>query len=95
VPQREGNRLRLEGAVTIQTVAQLLAEAAQQVRDGAEVVDFAAVSEVDSAALALALALARESRAAGRSIQFANLPPALANLASLYAVADFIPIAGR
>jgi phospholipid transport system transporter-binding protein len=95
VPQREGNRLRLEGAVTIQTVAQLLAEAAQQVRDGAEVVDFAAVSEVDSAALAFALALARESRAAGRSIQFANLPPALANLASLYAVADFIPIAGR
>ncbi len=81
--------------MTIETVAQLLAEAAQQVRDGAEVVDFAAVSEVDSAAVALALALAREARTAGRSIQFANLPAAAANLASLYAVADFIPIAGR
>jgi ABC-type transporter Mla MlaB component len=58
------------------------------------VIDFGRVG-VDSAAVALALALVREARALGRSIEFANLPPALANLASLYAVADFIPVAGR
>jgi len=93
--RREGNRLSLDGAVTIETTARVLADAAAQVRNGVEVIDFAAVSEVDSAAVALALALVREARGLGRPIEFANLPPSLANLASLYAVADFIPVAGR
>lgn len=95
MPQRDGNQLRLDGAVTIQTAAAVLDEAARAVRAGVEVVDFGAVSEVDSAALALALALLREARGAGRTITFANVPPALANLARLYSVADFIPVAGR
>jgi len=95
VSRREGNRLHLDGEVTIQTTARVLSDAAAQVRDGVAVIDFSAVSEVDSAAVALALALVREARGLGRSIEFANLPPALANLASLYAVADFIPVAGR
>jgi phospholipid transport system transporter-binding protein len=95
VSRREDNRLHLDGEVTIQTTARILSDAAAQVRDGVEVIDFSAVSEVDSAAVALALALVREARQLGRSIEFANLPPALANLASLYAVADFIPVAGR
>lgn len=93
--RREGNRLHLEGAVTTETTARVLSDAAEQVRAGVEVIDFGAVSEVDSAAVALALALVREARRLGRSIEFANLPPALAKLASLYAVADFIPVAGR
>ena len=95
VSRREGNRLHLDSEVTIQTTARVLSDAAAQVRDGVEVIDFSAVSEVDSAAVALALALVREARQVGRSIEFANLPPALANLASLYAVAEFIPNAGR
>jgi phospholipid transport system transporter-binding protein len=93
--RREGNRLHLDGAVTTETTAQVLADATEQVRAGVQVIDFGAVAEVDSAAVALALALVREARRLGRSIEFANLPPALANLASLYAVADFIPVAGR
>jgi phospholipid transport system transporter-binding protein len=87
--------LTLDGAVNMQTVAGMLAEVAGQVRDGVEVVDFGAVSEVDSSAVALAMALLREARAAGRTIEFANLPPAMLNLAALYAVADFLPVAGR
>lgn len=93
--QRDGKHLRLDGAVTIETAAAVLDEAARAVRDGIEVVDFGAVSEVDSAAVAVALALVRVARGAGRTIAFANLPPALANLARLYSVADFIPVAGR
>jgi phospholipid transport system transporter-binding protein len=95
VARREANRLNLDGAVTIQTAAGILAEAVGEVRAGVEVVDFGAVSEVDSSAVALAMALLREARAAGRTIEFANLPPAMVNLATLYAVADFIPVAAR
>jgi phospholipid transport system transporter-binding protein len=95
VTRREGNILRLDGAVTIQTAAGVLAEAVGQIRDGVDVIDFGAVSEVDSSAVALAMALLREAQGAGRTIEFANLPPAMLNLATLYAVADFMPVAPR
>jgi phospholipid transport system transporter-binding protein len=91
VARREGNRLLLEGAVTVATVPSLLDAGAAQLRDGVEVVDFAAVTEVDSAALALALAWLRAAQASGRTLRFANLPPAMANLARLYAVDELLP----
>jgi phospholipid transport system transporter-binding protein len=91
VARREGNRLVLEGAVTAGTVPALLDEGGATLRDGVEVVDFGAVTEVDSAALALALAWLRAARAAGRALRFANLPPAMENLARLYAVAALLP----
>jgi phospholipid transport system transporter-binding protein len=91
--RRDGNRLVLEGAVTVETVPALLEEGRAQLRDGVDVVDFGAVTAVDSAAVALAVAWLREARAAGRGLAFANPPPALRNLARLYAVDDLIPFA--
>jgi phospholipid transport system transporter-binding protein len=93
VTRREGDRLLLEGAVTVGTVPSLLDAGSAQLRDGVEVIDFAAVTEVDSAALALALAWLRGARAAGRTIRFANLPPAMEKLARLYAVDELLPLA--
>ncbi len=89
--RREGNRLLLEGAVTVATVPSRLGAGAAQLGDGVEVVDFAAVTEVDSAALALALAWLRATRAAGRTVRFANLPRAMENLARLYALDELLP----
>lgn len=91
--RREGNRLLLDGAVTVATVPSLLDAGATELRDGVEVVDFAAVTEVDSAALALALAWLRTARTSGRAIRFVNLPRAMANLARLYAVDELLPLA--
>jgi phospholipid transport system transporter-binding protein len=95
VTHREGDRLLLDGAVNVGTVAGLLPTGAEHVRNGASVVDFAAVTAVDSAAVALALALVRAARAAGRDVAFANLPAALHELAELYGVSGFIPLAPR
>ncbi len=89
--RREGNRLLLDGELTVDTVARVLADTSPQDRAAAEVVDLAGVTEVDSAAIALAIAWLREARAGGRTIRFENLPPAMAKLARLYAVADLIP----
>ncbi len=89
--RREGNRLLLDGAVSAETVPSLLGEGAAQLANGVEIVDFAAVTQVDSAALALALEWLREARAAGRTIRFANLPRAMENLARLYAVDELLP----
>jgi phospholipid transport system transporter-binding protein len=91
VSRREGNRLLLDGELTVDTVARVLDDTSPQDRAAAEVVDFADVTEVDSAAIALAIAWLREARADGRTIRFENLPPAMAKLARLYAVADLIP----
>jgi phospholipid transport system transporter-binding protein len=91
VSRREGNRLLLDGELTVDTVARVLADTSPQDRAAAEVVDLAGVTEVDSAAIALAIAWLREARVGGRTIRFDNLPPAMAKLARLYAVADLIP----
>jgi phospholipid transport system transporter-binding protein len=89
--RRDGNRLILDGAATAGTVAALLDAGAASLRDGVEVIDFGAVTEVDSAAVALALAWLRTARAAGRTLHFDNLPPAMLNLARLYRVDELIP----
>ncbi len=95
MPRREGDRLLLDGAVTVDTVAGVLAATGRDDLARATVVDFRGVTEVDSAAIALAVAWLREARAAGRAIRFENLPPAMTKLARLYAVTDLIPSAGR
>jgi len=95
VARREGNRLLLDGAVNVDTVPALLLEGATQLRDGAEIVDFAAVTKVDSTAVALAMTWLREARAAGRRIAFVNLPPAMVNLGRLYGVDGLLPTAER
>ena len=89
---RKGNRLVLEGPAMAETVPTLLREGAAQRRDGVEAVDLAAVTDVDSAALALAFAWLRAARAAGRTIRFAHLPPAMEKLARLYEVDGFLPL---
>jgi phospholipid transport system transporter-binding protein len=91
VARRERDRLLLEGEVTVDTVARILAETGREDRDAAAVVDFGGVTEVDSAGVALALAWLREAGAAGRTLRFENLPPAMAKLLRLYALADLIP----
>lgn len=86
----EGNRLILEGAVNAQTVPALLAAGGDYLGRGLTVVDFAAVGEVDSSAIALALEWLRDARAASLPLEFANLPPSMSNLARLYGVTDFL-----
>jgi phospholipid transport system transporter-binding protein len=88
--QREGELLRLDGAVTMSTVPALLVEARAACRDGARCIDFAAVSEADSAAIALALELKREAVARQASLAFQNLPPGLHKLIALYGVAEHL-----
>lgn len=88
--RREGDRLLLDGPLGIETVPAVLREASAACRDGVRVVDLSGVSEVDSAALALAVQLLSEARAAGREVGFANLPQAMQKLAHLYAVSELI-----
>jgi phospholipid transport system transporter-binding protein len=88
--RRDGDRLLIDGPLGIENARAVLRDAAAACNDGVRVVDLAGVSEVDSAAVALALELEREAVAAGRELAFTNLPQSMQELARLYAVADMI-----
>jgi phospholipid transport system transporter-binding protein len=90
--RREGTKITLSGPVTLANAARVLEEGRQHLAEGARTVDFGEVTEMDSAALALALSWLREARAAKRELSFANLPEALRTLSQLYGLEDLLPV---
>jgi len=87
---REGDRLLLQGPVTIGTVSALLAQVRALLEPGVAVLDFEGVTEVDSAAVALALECLREAQRRKLALSLANLPDAMQHLAELYAVSEML-----
>jgi phospholipid transport system transporter-binding protein len=53
-------------------------------------IDFAAITEVDSSAVALLLEWRREAARRGKSLHFVNLPANLLALADLYGVTELL-----
>ena len=87
--ERDGNQLRVSGALTIANAA-VLCEQAKGYFRGDVVVDLAAVTEVDSAALSVLFEWQRAALRNHGRISFRNLPESLKSLASLYGVTDLI-----
>ena len=87
---QEGDRLLFDGPVTIATVSALLAQSRTLLAPGVAVLDFKGVTEVDSAAVALALECLREARRRKLALSLANLPEAMQHLAELYAVSGLL-----
>ena len=87
---QEGERLLVDGPVTIGTVTALLEQSRALLAPGVAVLDFKGVTEVDSAAVALALECLREARRRNLALSLANLPEAMQNLAQLYAVSELL-----
>lgn len=93
--RREGACIVVSGAVTLANVARVLDEGYAQIRAGADAVDLAEVTELDSSLLALLLAWLREARRLGRGLEFAHLPPGLETIARVYGVVDLLPAAAQ
>ena len=86
--------LELTGALSFETLPQVLARTAQFVRrpdvPDALTIDFKGVDDIDSSAVALLLEWRRQASALGKRLAYVNLPPNLLALANLYGVADLI-----
>ena len=93
--RRDADSLFLEGALTLATVAGLAGVVQEHLRQGAKVVDFRGVTEVDSSAVALALEWLRQAEESSTGVRFANLPVAMQNLAKLYGVSELLQPASR
>jgi phospholipid transport system transporter-binding protein len=83
--------LPLSGALTMDSVRRQLPAGRELARAGSVIVDFSAVSEADSAALALLFDWMRTARSAGHEIATRALPGGLRSLADLYGVAELLP----
>ena len=88
--RREGQMLVIEGAVTFDTVPGLISAAEEHIRQGADAIDFASVTELDSAAVALALEWLRQAERANVALRLINLPAAMQTLAKLYGVSELL-----
>ena len=89
--RREGDRIVLEGPITLDSVPALAQALDAHLAAGAAVVDFGNVTEVDSAAVALLLEWQRQAERRKLSLRLANPPAALQNLAKLYGVLELLP----
>lgn len=76
----------LEGDLVLNNATRLLSAGEAAIGAGSTVFDLSGVGRMDSSALSLLLALRR--RAAGKTLQFRNLPESLSSLARLYGIAD-------
>ncbi len=81
----------LGATVTMSTAAGVLKTCTDAIRQGARVIDFHQVDEMDSAALGLMIECRREAERAGLALRCINLPVNLKSLATLYGVLDLIP----
>lgn len=90
--RREGERIVVDGAVTLKNVTGILEQGLAEVRGGATVIDLGEVSELDSSLLAATFAWVREGRQANRALTVVNLPSGLQTLAQLYGVEELLPV---
>ncbi len=90
VAEADGARWSFAGALTYANAGTVLAAAnALPLPSGGEV-DLARIGAVDSATVALLLALKRRAGEEGRRLAFVNVPAALAALSELYGVEEIV-----
>lgn len=86
--------LRLDGALTMSTVGAHVAAGRAKAAAGEMTVDLSAVSEADSAALALLFDWMRTAREGGHTLTVTGVPAGLRSLAALYGVDELLPEKG-
>jgi phospholipid transport system transporter-binding protein len=90
--QRAGERLAVVGSMTIETAGSLLQAGVQAMQGADAEFDLAAVTEVDSAGLAVLFGWQRLAQTQGKSLRITNLPRNLTSLAEVYGVSDLLPL---
>ncbi len=88
--EQQGERLVIHSAMTVETVSALLSESLSLFTGNVEI-DLGEVVDVDSSAISLMFEWLRMAQSAKVSVTYANLPPTMISLATLYEVLGLIP----
>lgn len=89
---RDGQRMAVQGRLTIETVPVVFNAGLQHLLADDLLLDLAQVEAVDSAAVAMLLGWMRAAQNGKRSFKVVGLPHDLLSLATLYGVADMLPV---
>lgn len=87
--ERDG-RLFVQGDMTMNQAAALLAAGEARCKQGEVVVDMSEVASADSAAIAVVLGWIRRAQAAGHRVQVHRPPQSFISLAALYGVEQLL-----
>jgi phospholipid transport system transporter-binding protein len=87
-----GNRMQLQGSLTMRTVGKLYGSGLQLQGASSLVVDLSQVAEVDSSAVSLMLSWLREAQRNNVNLCFSHVPDNLLSLARLYGIAEILPV---
>ena len=88
-----GERLRVAGPMVMASAAELKKAGESALASGARLVDLGAVTEADSAAVAILLAWVRAAQERHQALSIVATPDNIRSLATLYGVADLLPFA--
>ena len=88
--QVEGERWAPAGALTMDSVATVLAASVETPLPASGIIDLERIDAVDSAGVALLLAWKRRAAAEAKPVAFAHLPASLDSLARLYDVEELL-----
>lgn len=89
---RSGNKLSVQGPVTIANVAEVIVQGVDLFDHADLIIDLAQVTEVDSTAVSMLLEWQREAQKNNQKLRFSNIPVNLKNLAQLYGVTELVPL---
>lgn len=91
--EQRGDRLFVTAPMVMANANALLQAGLSAFEKGIFQVDFSAVTEADSSALALMFAWLRHASKKDQQLHFSQLPEGLRSLADLYDVTDLLPLA--
>ncbi|MBS0320121.1 MAG: STAS domain-containing protein [Proteobacteria bacterium] len=89
----DGATWRYSGALTFDNATAIYAASEALPLPTSGRIDLAAVTHLDSSALAVMLAVMRRARAAGIELTLAHVPPASVTLAHVYGIAELFRLA--
>lgn len=88
----EGDRIIVQGSVTIDNVVAITQQGVALFDEHHWVIDLNKVTGVDSTIISMLLEWLRAARQKGYLLQFINMPASLESLIQLYGVAELIPV---
>lgn len=89
---RDGDRVVMNGPVTIDNVVMLTQNGIALFDDRIVTIDLEKVTEVDSTIISMLLEWLRATRRNRHPLQFVNMPESLKSLIQLYGVEELIPV---
>ena len=90
---RDGNRIIVQGPITIANVVEIIEQGATLFDRTDLIIDFEQVTEVDSSAVSMLLEWQREALKNNQKLYFSNISENLKNLTQLYGVSELVPLA--